>query len=61
MNITVKRTEEVIIDKDTERVLYSLLDELADIICVLDDETDEVNDLRNSIENFLSSENVRVE
>lgn len=61
MNIMIERTERVIIDSDTVLFLRSLVKELAEVACELSDEVYEVDNLREAIEEFLDSENVRVE
>ena len=61
MNIMVKRVESVIIDSNTAHFLRSLVRELAEVACELGDDVCEVDNLREAIEQFLDSENVRVE
>lgn len=61
MNIMVKRVESVIIDSNTAHFLRSLVRELAEVACELGDEVYEVDNLREAIEEFLDSGNVRVE
>ena len=61
MNIIVKRVESVIIDSDTAHFLRNLVSKLAEAACDLDAEVYEVDNLREAIEEFLDSENVRVE
>ena len=61
MNIMVKRVESVIIDSNTAHFLRSLVRELVEVACELDDEVYEVDNLREAIKEFLDSENVRVE
>ena len=57
----VKRVENVIIDSNTAHFLRSLVSELAEVACELGDEVYEVDNLREAIEEFLDSGNVRVE
>lgn len=61
MNIMVKRVESVIIDSNTAQFLFDLSVQLADVARKVDDEVYEVDNLREAIEEFLDSENVRVE
>ena len=61
MNIMVKRVESVIIDSNTAQFLFDLSVQLADVARKVDDEVYEVDNLREAIEDFLDSENVRVE
>ena len=61
MNIMVKRVESVIIDSNTAHFLRNLVSELAEVGCELGDEVYEVDNLREAIEEFLDSGNVRVE
>lgn len=61
MNIMVKRVESVVIDRDTARFLRGLANALEDTACKLGDEVCEVDNLHVAIEEFLDSENVRVE
>lgn len=61
MNIMVKRVESVIIDSNTAQFLFDLSVQLADVARKVDDEIYEVDNLREAIEEFLDSENVRVE
>lgn len=61
MNIMVKRVENIIIDRDTEHFLRSLAKGLEEVACELGDEVYEVDNLHVAIEEFLDSENVRVE
>ena len=61
MNIMVKRVESVIIDSNTAQFLFDLSVQLADVARKVDDEIYEVDNLREAIEEFLDSGNVRVE
>ena len=61
MNIMVKRVESVIIDSNTAHFLRSLVSKLAEVACELGDEIYEVDNLREAIEEFLDSGNVRGE
>ena len=61
MNIMVKRVESVIIDSNTAQFLFDLSVQLADVARKVDDEIYEVDNLREAIEEFLDSKNVRVE
>ena len=61
MNIIVKRVESVVINRDTADFLRSLADVLEYTACELSDEFCELNNLHVAIEEFLDSENVRVE
>ena len=61
MNVIVKRVESVIIDSDTAQFLFDLSVQLADVARKVDDKVYEVDNLRDAIEEFLDSKNVRVE
>ena len=61
MNIIIKRVESVIIDSNTAHFLRNLVSKLAEVACELGDEVYEVDNLREAIEEFLDSGNVRVE
>lgn len=61
MNIMVKRVESVVIDRDTAHFLRGLVGQLADVARKVGDEIYEVDNLRDAIEEFLDSGNVRVE
>lgn len=61
MNIVIERIESLIIDSDTVLFLRSLVSELTEVACDLDDEIYEVDNLREAIKEFLDCEKVRVE
>lgn len=61
MNIMVKRVENIIIDRDTKHFLRSLAKGLEEVARELGYEVYEVDNLHVAIEEFLDSENVRVE
>ena len=61
MNVIVKRVESVIIDSDTAQFLFDLSVHLADVARKVNDKVYEVDNLRDAIEEFLDSKNVRVE
>ena len=61
MNVIVKRVESVIIDSDTAQFLFDLSVQLADVARKVNDKVYEVDNLRDAIEEFLDSKNVRVE